>query len=48
MLTKLFSVAPYNKPNTFLGLIEYELNSMRGANQFIFDSTSKDIFQITD
>ena len=39
----------YNKENIFLGLIEYELNSLLGAshpidyNQLIFDLTLKDI-----
>ena len=40
------SSGPYNKANIFLGLIEYELNSLRGVTiyQFIFDSTLKDIY----
>ena len=42
----------YNKADIFLGLIEYELDSLLGAShlvdyisiyQFIFDSTLKDI-----
>ena len=46
----VFSSRPSNKANIFLGLIEYELNSLLGAShlvdyiyQFIFDSTLKDI-----
>ena len=35
------SSGPYDKANIFLGLIEYELNSLHGV--FIFDSTLKDI-----
>ena len=48
----LASSGPYNKANIFFGLIEYELimNSLLDAshlvdyNQFIFDSTLKDIY----
>ena len=36
----LASSGPSNKAHIFLGLIEYELNSLLGA---IFDSTLKDI-----
>ena len=37
------SSVPFKKANIFLGLTEYELNSLRSANQLIFDSTLKDI-----
>ena len=41
---KLSLVESCNKASIFLGLIEYELNSLRGAiYQFIFDLTLKDI-----
>ena len=42
-------VASCDKANIFLGLIEFELNSLLGAStiyQFIFDSTLKDICKI--
>ena len=45
----LYLVESPNKANIFLGLIEYELNSLLGAltiYQFIFDSTLKDICQL--
>ena len=50
----LASSGSSNKANIFLGLIEYELNSLFGAShlvdyvsyQFIFDSTLKDILLI--
>ena len=44
-------VASCDKANIFLGLIEFELNSLLGGStvyQFIFDSTLKDICKICD
>ena len=35
MLMDLFSSRPSNKVNIFLGLIEYELNSLLGASHLV-------------
>ena len=49
------SSGPFNKGNVFLGLIEYELNSLLGDShlvyyisiyQFMFNSALKDIYQL--
>ena len=34
----VFSSRPFNKANTFLGLIKYELNSLLSASHFVYVS----------